>query len=424
MKKYLLLILKLILISISVALVISLYQYLAHLVIEGSHYLLLKGITTAIITIIIAVLASFSLMYANKLLPGYYGSGIPQIEAYHRGWYRFSPFKMLALIFLNSLYAFFTGFSLGSEGPSISMGTSIGMIYNKIFKAQDKESEACAGSAGFAVAFMSPLAGLCHLIEENKKIFKPSLLLKGIIIISISFIISYFVYNHSLLPHFDVGFLPLKYYLLLLALILICVIASKLYMLLIVKIKDITKHNKMMLFITPILVIGFMILRRFEPILSGNGANALELNVMDYSLIIIFIILLFKLLATALSTSACVSGGLVLPMLAVGALCSFLLVKAYSFYDPNILNYLEIFIVCGMLIVFAVVTKAPLTAFVLGLKCAPIKVIVLPLLMTIGISYLLVILFKWDNIYHQLEKRLNGYYEHQQDKTNEIPTAL
>lgn len=424
MKKYLLLILKLILIAISVGLVISLYQYLAHLIIDGASYLLSKSITVCAITIAIAVLGLIPIIYINKLLPGYYGSGIPQIEAYHRGWYQFSPIKMLCLIFVNSLYAFFTGFLLGSEGPSISMSSSIGMIFNKIFKKEDKESEACAGSAGFAAAFMSPLAGLCHLIEENKKILKPSLLLKGIIIISISFIISYFVYNHSLLPYFEVGFLPLKYYLLLLALILICIIVSKLYMLLIVKVKDLTRQGRVMVFITPILVIGFMLLKRLEPILSGNGAKALELNVIDYSLIIIFITLLFRMIATALSASSCVSGGLVLPMLAVGALCGFLLVKGYSYFDSAILDYLPIFIICGMLMVFAVVTKAPLTALVLGLKCAPIKVIILPLLLSIGVAYLFVLIFKWDNIYHQLEKRLTGYSEHHTQKTNEIPTAL
>ncbi len=422
MKKHLLLFIKLILIAISVGLIISLYQYITHLIIDGSIYLMSRGITTVIITIIIAVFALCGLMYANKLLPGYYGSGIPQIEAYHRGWYKFSPFKMLGLIFLNSLFAFFSGFSLGSEGPSISMGTSIGMIYNKAFKAEDKESEACAGSAGFAAAFMSPLAGLCHLIEENKKILKPSLILKGLIIISISFIISYLVYNHSLLPYFEVGFLPIKYYLALLALIPICIIIAKLYILFIVKIKDLSKKSKIMVFITPILVIGFMLLRRYQPILSGNGSDILDLGVIDYSLIILIIILLFKLLATALSVSACVSGGVVLPMLAVGALCGYILVKGYSYYDSAILEYLGIFVICGMLTVFAVVTKAPLTALVLGLKCAPIKVIILPLIITIGIAYLLVIIFKWDNIYHQLEKRINGYDEYHNKKTEEIPT--
>ena len=61
------------------------------------------------------------------------------------------------------------------------------------------------------------------------------------------------------------------------------------------------------------------------------------------------------------------------------------------------------------MLVFAVVTKAPITAIVLGLKCAPINAIALPLIIVIAASYSVVYLFKWDNVYHELEKRINGY---------------
>ena len=85
-----------------------------------------------------------------------------------------------------------------------------------------------------------------------------------------------------------------------------------------------------------LLMILFMLLRRFYPILVGNGTLSLELGVLDYSLIVILLILLFRLIFTAISVSSNVSGGVVLPMLAVGALSAFVLVKMYSLLDFEI----------------------------------------------------------------------------------------
>ena len=297
---------------------------------------------------------------------------------------------------INSLFAFFTGFLLGSEGPSISMATSIGKISNNATKSNDIELEAASGSAGFACAFMSPLAGLCHLIEENRKMLSIKLILKGLVIISISFIISYFVFPHNILPYYEVGFLPFKFYLGLLVLIPLLMVLSN----------DISKKFPFMYLITPVLIISFMILRRFCPVLSGNGSLALELDIIDYSLIAIIGVMLFRLLFTGLSASAYVSGGLVLPMLAVGALCGFLVVKVYSFIDSSILEYTAIFISCGMVAMFGITTKCPITAFVLGLKCASVNVIVLPMLVVVGLTGILTYLFKYKSIYHHLEKRV------------------
>lgn len=399
---------KILLVAVLIGLLISLYQFLAHEVIHYSNYLMNIEIEFCILTITIAIIVYIAIRFINIKYSGYYGSGVPKIEAYYNHGVEFNSYKMIILIFVNSLFAFFTGFLLGSEGPSISMATSIGKIGNDITKTKDKEIEASSGSAGFACAFMSPLAGLCHLIEENKKMLNLKLILKGIAIIFISFIICYFVFPHNILPYYEVGFLPFKYYFVLLILIPILLLVSKLYTVIILFINDLSKRFPFMYIITPVLIISFMVLRRFCPVLSGNGSLALELDIIDYALIAIIGILMFRLLFTGLSASAYVSGGLVLPMLAVGALCGFLVVKVYSFIDSNILDYTAIFIACGMVSMFGITTKCPLTAFVLGLKCAEFNVIVLPMLVIVGITGMLTYLFKYRSIYYYLEKRVVG----------------
>ena len=107
--------------------------------------------------------------------------------------------------------------------------------------------------------------------------------------------------------------------------------------------------------------------------------------------------------------SSNMSGGAVLPTLAIGSLTAILFIKAVSHFIPEITNYVGLFLIVGMLVTFAVVTNAPITAFVLGLKCASFKVIALPLFISLAISTLLFYVFKWENLYHQLEKRIPGY---------------
>lgn len=402
----------LILLGIIIGILISLYQYLAHIVIHGSELLLNSDIWLVAIGIVFSFIGIYYLFFINHRMPGYYGSGIPQFEAYQHWDYQINPYKMIGLMYFNSLYAFFTCFLLGSEGPSISIGASVGLIKNKVLKEDDKQIVAIGGSAGFACAFMSPLAGFIHLIEENKKILSISLILKGLLVIAISFLVSYLIYPHNLLPYFEINPLEIKYYYVFIPLIIICILVSRLFILLNVKLKDVNKKYKIISYITPILLIVFMLISRYHPLLVGSGANLLNPTVVDYSLIIILGILIFRLIGTAVSANASISGGIVLPTLALGAVSADLVVKIIGLIDPSITLYTDLFIICGMLATFACVTKAPLTAFILGLKCANIKLIILPLLITIGLSYLIIAIFRCDNLYHKLEKRLPGYKTH------------
>lgn len=412
MKKVLLILLKLTILGLVVGLFIAGYQFIGHEVIRLSEFLLTSKNLIWIPTILCSVILLIGLMIANKFHPGYYGGGIPQIEAYHRGWYSFSPYKMLLFMTVNSLFAFFGGFLLGSEGPSVSIGSSLGMIGNDVFKDDNKDDVAIGGSAGFACAFSSPLAGLCHLIEENKHILNLKLILKAVYVIGLAFFISYLVYPHSLLPYIEVDILPAKFYLVLLLLILICVGVSKLYMVLITKVKDFSKRKQFMLYLTPLLLVLFMILRRYYPIFVGSGISTLDPTIVDYSLLFIFGVFLFRLIVTSVNACSNLSGGLVLPTLAIGSLIGILIVKIFCNLIPEIEDFTYIFIVCGMLTTLAVVTNTPITSFVLGLKCAPFKAIALPLLMCLVLGMVPFYLLKWENIYHRLERRLPGYIEH------------
>lgn len=420
MKKFLKIVLcifKCLFLSILIGTLIAGYQYLAHEVIHLSETLLQKDIPTMIITILITVGLCVALIKLNKKFKGGLGSGIPQLEAYHAGWFKLNALPMFIMIPINSLFAFFGAFLLGSEGPSISIGSSSAKLVNDITKDEDKEIVAGAGSAAFCCAFASPLAGIAHLIEENHKYLKdPFFYIKSISIIIFSFIVSYLIYPHNLLPYFESSMLPIKYYLYFFLLVLVAFIVGRLYTYSIVLIKKLSNKANFMEYTTPVLLVIFMFLRAYIPYLSGSGSAMFDLKIIDLGLVMLVISLLIRIVGTAFSVSSHTSGGIVLPMLAVGALTGYLTVSLCSVFDEGILAYTSIFVVCGMMIVFAVVTKCSLTAFVLGLKCMDISVIILPLIISLLIVYLVMKkIIKFDTIYHQLEKLLPGFNEYHEE---------
>lgn len=424
MKEKLKPILKYFIVSILVGLVICLYQFLASNITHLSNYLLSSNSIVFIITIILSIFILQTLIVFNKKYKGYYGGGIPQIEAYHDYNLNFNEIKMTICMFINSLFAFFTCFLLGSEGPSVTIASSIGKLTNSKDKKEDKELVAITGSAGFGCAFLSPLAGLCHLFEENRRLISLKFLFKGLLIIIISFSIMYLLYPHKILPTFSIDSFKPIYLLYVLILGILSFLIGRLFIYLVIKVKDLSiKFSKYINYITIILLILFMILKRYYPVLVGSGSIVFTFDFTDMYIITIIGILLFRLIFSSISTSSNICGGMVLPMMSIGALLGVILVKIISIWDSNIINYKYIFIVCSMVSIFAVVTKTPITAFILGIKCFDISSIIyviLPLLLTIIISYLPVYIKKLKNIYHLLLDRMPNINKTKEEEPNEF----
>ena len=397
---------RVVLAAVFVGLTISLFQYITELVLELGKYLASSNVTMLILFIVIGLLLYFCLYYVNKYNKGYYGSGIPQFEAYYDGLIMINPIKMLILIFINSIYSFFVGLPLGGEGPSITISSSIGLTINRLFNVNDDEIVAGCGSAGFACAFSNPVAGLCHLLEENKNKISISFILKGVAIMLIAYVINYFILDETLLPYFDLTKMPVKYYLYLLLIVALVLIFARTYSLSIIWIKSLSKNNKLMVYLTPALIIFFILLKRFMPFLTGSGLGALSLDILDYALITILGFLVFRVIVTALAVSSLASGGIVLPMVCMGGLIGLFVVKFVSKFDDSILDYSAIFMLVGMFSFLAVLTRCPFTALALGLGCGSFSAIAIPLILTIFITFGISHFLKYRSIYHDLKDLL------------------
>lgn len=412
MKKILILIAKLSITTVFIALFISFFQWFSHEVIHYSELFLEYNYWIVTLIIILTTLFSIVIININNKYKGYLGSGVPQFEAYFDHNYQFSSVKMLILITINSFFAYFSGFILGGEGPSITTAGAIGKSVNEMFKSEDKELVEASCSAGFACAFLAPVAGFCHLIEENKKHLTFSLLLKGLFIIFISSLITYFVYPHNLLPNKAIVNLPFNLYYSLIFVVLYILMFSYLFKKSILLTKDLNKKYNFMIYLTPILVIVFMLLRKFYPIFVGSGSIILSTDIYDMFLVCLVGLLIVRLIFSGLSANANVSGGIVLPMLAIGALGGEIIVNVISKFDTRIVDYNQVLKICTMVGVFAVVTNCPLTALVLGLKMGEFSVVILPLTIVLVTLYFILKLTKHHSIYKDLVKRLPNLEVH------------
>lgn len=398
---------KLVILGVIVGLFIAGFQYLIHEVTALGTYIFTSNNSLLIgVFLVIAIIISFILIFINNKDKGYLGSGIPQYESYYEGNLNLSPVRMFLHVLFQSLYAYFCGFPFGGEGPSITLAASISHIYNKIFKKEDKEVVAGAASAGFACAFLAPLAGICHLIEENKKMFSWTFFLKGLVIILIAFVVSYFVYPHNLLPIKALNFIDYKYYYIFIVISIMAFVVARLYVFMIIKVKDLSKKMKYFLYLTPFFVLLFLYYKTRDPYMIGSGSDILNDPLFTSSIILLIFYLIYRILGTAFSNSLVVSGGLVLPMLTLGVICGSITTILFEDIIPNIRLYNSLFCIVGMIVVFSSVCNTPLTGFCLGLKMGKPLVVVLPILIALVLSTSLSYLFKQKSVYKLLEKRL------------------
>lgn len=102
------------------------------------------------------------------------GGGIPASVAILRGLISFSWLKTLLGVFAAALLSFLGGVPLGTEGPSVQIGTAVGKGTVKILgKNEDLRKFVMTGGAcgGFAVATGAPLSAIIFAFEEIHRRF-------------------------------------------------------------------------------------------------------------------------------------------------------------------------------------------------------------------------------------------------------------
>ncbi|SKC65792.1 H(+)/Cl(-) exchange transporter ClcA [Maledivibacter halophilus] len=307
-----------------------------------------------------------------KKYPMIKGSGIPQVKGVLVRKLKMEWLKELITKFLGGVLALGFGLSLGREGPSVQLGSQVGMGVSSLFKRHNIEEKyliTSGASAGLAAAFNAPLAGVMFSLEELHKNISPIVLtcVMGASLVA-DFISSVAL---GLKPIFNfevVSVFPLNKYAYLVILGILAGVVGKFFNTGLLKVQD--YYSRQNLFkeeykpIIPLVISGF--LGFFLPQALGGGHNLIvHLSKVNMAIGVIILLLVVKFLFTIVCYGSGVPGGIFLPLLAIGALLG----EGFGYICVNYFDIDSIYtiniIILSMAAFFTAVVRAPITGSIL-----------------------------------------------------------
>lgn len=373
-----------------------------------------KGIVNAILVIIALALIGLLVGLMVKREGMISGSGIPQVKGRVINKLKMNWLRILIYKFLGGLIALSAGLSLGREGPSVQIGSSIGEgVAEKTYKKMPVKKEfliTAGASAGLSAAFNSPLSGIIFALEEIHRNFSPLVLLPAMAAaISADFISKNFLGMEPALNFSEMNAIPLKYYWILIILgvftgILGVLFSKGIYLFqdIYSKLKKVPQEVKVMIPFVITAIVGLI-----APMLLGGGHELiLELTEGGQSILFLIIIYILKFLLLLVCFGSGVPGGIFLPMLLLGAIIGdvfgVLSIELLGVNSSFIIN----FIALGMAGYFVSVVKAPVTGIVLIMEMIGSFSHLLSLSVVVIISFITSELLRNEPIYEVLLERL------------------
>lgn len=340
------------------------------------------------------------------------GSGIPQLEGILTRNLKQNWFTVLIYKFLGGLICIGAGLSLGREGPSVQMGACIGEGISEKTNKLDNEKKyliTSGASAGLSAAFNAPISGVMFSLEETHKNFSPLVLVSAMVAsVTADFISKKFFGMRPSLYFSKLNSLPLKYYWGLIILGIVIGVSGVIFSKGILKTQDLYKNLNTSVeikCIIPFIITG--LLGMICPIVLGGGHDLImTLKDSQFTLTILFTLIVIKFLFTFASFGSGVPGGIFFPLLVLGALVGNFVGIIYIKYlgIPEI--YLLNFIVLAMAGHFASIVKAPITAILLISEMTGSLNHLLSLAVVVIISQLTSDILKCEPIYESLLSRI------------------
>lgn len=330
------------------------------------------------------------------------------------------------------------GGSVGAEAPIVYTGAAIGSNISRLFKLNPNQVRlliGCGATGAIAGIFKAPVAGIMFTLE----VLMLDLTMASIIPLLISGItaatLAYFFMGNSVMFHFsfenqfDYGNLP--YYILLgifSGLISFYFTRTGMYVEKLVK-KIRNSYSRLifggitlgiLVFIFPSLWgEGYDSINR---IFTGHGADLLNNSVFFnwksdpyVLLIILFLILIFKVFAMAITTSSGGVGGIFAPTLFMGAIGGYILSLAMNTFFGMDLSPAN-FALVGMGSLMAGVMHAPLLGIFLIAEITGGYQLLLPLIISATVAYVTATRFEPHSIYTKRLAELGELVTHHKDK--------
>lgn len=307
-----------------------------------------------------------------------------------------------------------SGASLGPEGPSVEIGANFGMLLSQVIPVSQERQRLLLGAgaaAGLAAGFNAPIAGVFFALEVV--LGATSFATSAVSVVLLAAVVAALVAQIGLgsQPAFDLPVyqvrspweLPLYLGLGLWA-SLISLVYTGLIGLAKASFQGHVRHlrwlGRIPKPIHPIIggVIVGVVALKFPQIL-GIGYETVEAMLQDveFSLYLLIVLLVVKLLMTAISSGSGFVGGLFAPAMFLGASLGGAYAEILAHTIPSISDYMAAppaYAMVGMAAVLAASVRAPLTAILLLFELTRDYRIVLPLMAAVGLSVWLVELIK------------------------------
>lgn len=377
---------------------------------------------------VLAVLAWLLQRWASETK----GGGIPRAEGVLRGILTFRWLRTGIAVVVNSFISFFAGLPLGSEGPSVLLGTAIGGGTSKLPLSHDSWNRyimtggACAG---FAVATVAPVTGILFGLEEAHKRFTPMIFLMSLS--SVLFGVTAanlwgMALGKEAAPLFNVAqfmsaFKMSDIWVPLLLGVFVAIVACG-YNLFVfwmgktydTKLKRIPQWAKLLVVFVLTAVIGVIAVGNFDgtdALYGGGGlitklaSNRVATSASTMSWYIIFILLLIRFFTIAFATSSGATGGVFIPMLSIGALLGAVCAELFCAMGMRPELYGTV-VILSMTAFMGAATRAPLTALVFTVECTWNFTNLFYVAITVFISYFLCEIVKVEPLYDVLLERM------------------
>lgn len=327
-----------------------------------------------------------------KFEPHISGSGIPQVAGHLQGELEQNPFKVLINKFIGGLATIGSGLTLGREGPSVQIGSTIGQILGRMSQSPQEIQQllmAGAAGAGMAAAFNTPISGVLFIIEELfHKTSRQIILCASLVVLTATYTARLILGNHLSIPigSFDPQQTPNLF--ILIGLGLMTGLSGVAFNKLIIKGKQVfakwlaPEWSKTIL---PYLITGLALI--LDDRLFGSGGEMMTLaadNNTSIFTLIYFFVAKFSLLLLAFCSG--LPGGIFFPLLAIGSLLGNIYGSGMVLLDwmnADAILYLAVVAMAGH---FTAIVRAPLTGILLIVEMTGAS---LPCLLPIGlVSYI------------------------------------
>lgn len=332
--------------------------------------------------------------------PNARGGGIPTAIAALRGQVPIKKIITMPFTFLSSLATFLCGVPLGTEGPSVQMGTSVGWMVSitagRKKKAWQRYTMTGGACAGFAAATGAPLSGIFFAFEEAHRRFTPMIFMSASLATLFSSLTMEALCSLSGVEARLFGFtldaiMPIRFMWSALLVGLVCGMAAifftKSYRKVSLAVGRLTRRIPFAARLAVIFVAVALIgVTAHEMI--GTGHHLIDTLIEGHGVWYMLIIyLLVRSVFLMIANTEGVTGGLFIPSLAIGAMIGALVGRALVAVGILPREYCVICVVIGMSSFLAASSRVPITALAFSIEALSGLSNLLPIAIGVSIAF-------------------------------------